>query len=512
MSAPTSVHITLPNGLEYDQPTGLYINDEFRKSISGKTFEAINPATEEKICDLYEADKEDVELAVQSAYKAFKTWSVVDPEIRAKALLKLADLIEENAELIASIESFDNGKALHCARHDIRVAISYIRSAAGFADKVDGRTINTGDGYLNYTRREPLGVCGQIIPWNFPFLMWAWKIAPALATGNTLVLKPASATCLSALFVSSLVQKATITINDGTNRFKEVKAFPSGIIAIIPGSGRKCGDAIAAHPLIKKLAFTGSTCVGKGIAVRAAETNLKKVTLELGGKSPNIVFNDADVEQTVQNLVTGIFFNSGEVCCAGSRIYIQEGIYDEIIAAFKAKIEAIKVGCPFDETNYQGAQTTPDQFQTVLDYIKKGKEEGATILTGGERIGTKGFFVQPTVFENVGDDFAILKEEIFGPVAVVAKFKNIDELIDRANDSEFGLAAGIHTKDVNRALDVSQRLHAGVVWINTYNDFHQNVPFGGYKESGIGREMGTEAFDNYTQVKAVRLRINKQEA
>lgn len=497
MSAPTSIKITLPNGIEYEQPTGLLINNEIVKSVSGKTFAVLNPSTDEKIADLYEADDEDVEVAVKAAYAAYKKWSVVDPLVRSKALLKLADLLEENSELLASIESLDNGKALHCARADVKLVHNYIRSAAGWADKLGGRTINTGDGYFNYTTREPLGVCGAIIPWNFPLMMWAWKIGPALATGNTMVLKPASATPLSALFATTLAIKAGI---------------PAGVINIIPGSGRKCGEAILRHPVIKKIAFTGSTGIGKRVMIAAAESNIKKVTLELGGKSPNIVFDDADIPTTVQNLITGIFFNGGEVCCAGSRIYIQEGIYDKILPVFKAEVEKLKVGNPFEEGVYQGAQATPDQFETVLDYIKKGSEEGATILTGGNRIGSVGHFVEPTVFTNVGDNFAILKEEIFGPVACVSKFKTIEDLVSRANDSEFGLGAGIHTENVNRALDVAQKLEAGIVWVNTYNDFHPSVPFGGYKESGIGREMGAEALDNYTQVKAVRLKLKQLEA
>lgn len=495
MSAPVSIKIKLPNNIEYEQPTGLFINNKLVPSKSGKTFKVTNPSNEELIANLHEADRDDVDIAVEAASAAFKKWSISEPQVRAIALYKLAELVEKNAELLASIESLDNGKALHCSRADVKLVISYLRSSAGFADKVDGRSINTGEGYFNYTRREPLGVCGQIIPWNFPLMMWAWKIGPALATGNTVVLKPASATPLSALYASTLAVEAGI---------------PEGVINIVPGSGRKCGDAILRHPKIKKIAFTGSTAIGRSVMIAAAESNLKKVTLELGGKSPNIVFDDADVKTTVQNLITGIFFNGGEVCCAGSRIYIQEGIYNEVITEFKSEIEKLKVGDPFDESNYQGAQTTPDQFQEVLDYIQKGKDQGAKILTGGERIGTKGYYLQPTVFTNVGDDFAVLKEEIFGPVATVSTFKTIDDLVRRANDSEYGLGAGIHTKSLDRALDVSQRLEAGIVWINTYNDFHSSVPFGGYKESGIGREMGSEALDNYTQVKAVRVKINRQ--
>ncbi|CEP20906.1 ALD5 [Cyberlindnera jadinii] len=495
MTTVPSVHIKLPNGVEYDQPTGLFIDNQFVASSSGKTFPVYSPSTEEKICDLQEADRDDVEIATQSAYKAFKKWSTVEPKVRATALLKLADLIEEEKETLKAIEALDNGKSLFCAGFDVGIVIDYIRSCAGYTNTIDGRTINTGDTHLSYTRREPLGVCGQIIPWNFPLLMWSWKIGPALATGNTVVLKPASATPLSALYAASLAVKAGI---------------PPGVIQIVPGSGRKCGDAILRHPLIKKIAFTGSTAIGRDVMIAAAESNLKKVTLELGGKSPNIVFNDADLDTTVQHLIAGIFFNSGEVCCAGSRIYVQEGIYDKLLAKFKEEVEKLKVGNPFEEGVFQGAQTTPDQFESVLSYIEKGKAEGAKLLTGGNRIGNKGYFLEPTVFIDCDDDHTIVKEEIFGPVAAVCKFKYIDEVIERANNSEYGLASGIHTTDINKALDVSQRLEAGICWINTYNDLHHQVPFGGYKESGIGREMGSEALDNYTQIKAVRIKITRK--
>lgn len=492
---PLSVPITLPNGITYDQPTGLFIDGEFVPSRQHKTFEVINPSTEEEILHIYEAREDDVDIAVAAAERAFESsWSTADPEIRGRALFKLADLVDEHAEILAGIDSMDNGKSLLCSRYDVALVAKYLRSCAGWADKVYGRVIETGNTHFNYSKREPIGVCGQIIPWNFPLLMWSWKIGPALATGNTVVLKPAEATPLSALYASTLVQKAGI---------------PAGVVNIVPGFGKIVGEKISRHPKIKKIAFTGSTATGRHIMKAAAESNLKKVTLELGGKSPNIVFNDANVKNTVQSLITGIFFNSGEVCCAGSRIYIQEGIYDEILAKLKAETEKIKVGDPFGEGVYQGAQTTPDQFQTVLDYIKKGKDEGATLLTGGERVGDKGFFLQPTIFTDCTDAHSIVKEEIFGPVAAVSKFKTIDDLVKRANDSEYGLAAGIHTKDLNKALDVSQRLEAGIIWVNTYNDFHPNVPFGGYKESGIGREMGAEALDNYTQVKAVRVKLTK---
>lgn len=488
--------ISLPNGHKYTQPTGLFINNEFVAAKSGKKFQSISPSTEEVICEVEEAGAEDVAAAVAAASEAFKTWKESDPTLRTNLLLKLADLFEQHKETLAEIESLDNGKSLFCAKYDVNLVINYIRSTAGWADKVDGRTIETGKEHFTYTRREPLGVVGQIIPWNFPLLMWSWKIAPAVATGNCCVLKPASPTPLSALYAAQLVKEA---------------GFPAGVVNIIPGSGRKCGNAIIEHPKVKKIAFTGSTDVGIDIAINSAKNGLKKVTLELGGKSPNIVFNDCDVAKTVQNLIVGIFFNSGEVCCAGSRIYIQSGIYDKVLSAFKEEVEKIKVGNPFEEGVFQGAQTTEDQYQTVMSYIASGKEQGAKVLTGGVRCGNKGFFVKPTIFVDVKEDMKIVKEEIFGPVVTISKFDTVKEVVDMANDSNFGLAAGIHTKDVNKALAVSKLIEAGSVWVNTYNDFHQNVPFGGYKESGIGREMGSEALDNYTQIKAVRVKLDLSE-
>ncbi|ODV87681.1 hypothetical protein CANARDRAFT_192940 [[Candida] arabinofermentans NRRL YB-2248] len=478
----------------YEQPTGLFINNEWVASKSGKTFEVTSPITEEKLCDVQLAGEEDVEIAVQAAYKAFKTWKFVEPSVRAKCLFKLADLIEENKELIAQIESLDNGKALHCAQFDLNLVIECIRSCGGYADKNDGRSIVTDANHMTYTKREPLGVCGAITPWNFPLLMLAWKLGPCVAVGNTMVLKPASATVLSNLFVCQLIKEA---------------GFPEGVINIIPGSGRGCGNSILNHPLIKKISFTGSTGVGKTVMTQCANS-IKKVTLELGGKSPNIVFDDCNVEETIKNVIKGIFFNGGEVCCAGSRIYIQatnEEFYNSFLAKLKTAIEEIKVGNPFEEGVYQGAQTTPDQFQEVMDYIKAGKDTGLKLLTGGERIGTKGYFVKPTIFYDVPQNSKLTQEEIFGPVGVVLPFKSIDELIEKANDSDFGLGSGIHTEDLNKAIYVSDRLEAGSVWINTYNDLHQNVPFGGYKQSGIGREMGIEAFDNFVQTKAIRYKI-----
>lgn len=493
---PLSVPVELPNGIKYEQPTGLFINNEFVPSRQGKVFSVINPSTEEEITEVYEAREDDVDIAVDAAQKAFNSeWRHADPATRGKALYNLAELIEENAETLAGIESLDNGKALANARGDVSLVAKYIRSSAGFADKIYGRIIETGSSHFSYSRREPLGVCGQIIPWNFPLLMWSWKIGPALATGNTVVLKPAEATPLSALFASKLVKEAGI---------------PAGVVNIVPGFGKIVGEKISRHPKIKKIAFTGSTATGRVIMKNAAESNLKKVTLELGGKSPNIVFNDADVSTAVANISFGIFYNSGEVCCAGSRVYVQEGIYDKVLEAFKKDALAVKVGNPFDEEVFQGAQTSQMQVDKILDYVKLGQQEGAKLITGGERVEGKGYFIKPTIFSDVEEDMRIVKEEIFGPVVTVTKFKTVDEVIEMANNSEYGLAAGLHTTDVNKAVDVSNRLKAGTVWVNTYNAFHPMVPFGGYNQSGIGKEMGAEALDNYTQVKAVRIKIESK--
>ncbi|SCU82528.1 LANO_0B06590g1_1 [Lachancea nothofagi CBS 11611] len=495
-SIPLKVPITLPSGVTYEQPTGLFIGGQFVPSRQHKTFEVINPSTEEEITHVYEARVDDVDVAVAAAKHAFEdSWSTADPEFRARCLYKLADLVEQHAEILASIESLDNGKSLLCSRGDVDLVSKYLRSCAGWADKMFGRTIETGSTHFSYTRREPLGVCAQIIPWNFPLLMWSWKLGPALATGNTVVLKPAEATPLSALYASQLVQEAGI---------------PAGVVNILPGFGKLIGERLCTHKDIKKVAFTGSTATGRHIMRTAADT-IKKVTLELGGKSPNIVFADADLDKAVRTIAFGIFFNSGEVCCAGSRVYVQDTVYEEVLQKFKEYAESLKVGDPFEEGVFQGAQTSQMQIDKILDYVEIGQGEGARVVTGGERLGDKGYFVKPTIFADVTEDMRVVKEEIFGPVVTVSKFSTVNEVIEMANDSEYGLAAGIHTKDVNKAIDVSNRVKAGTIWINTYNDFHQSVPFGGFGQSGIGREMGAEALDNYTQVKAVRMSIDRAE-
>ncbi|ODV80733.1 aldehyde dehydrogenase [Suhomyces tanzawaensis NRRL Y-17324] len=493
---PLSTQVKLPNGVSYEQPTGLYINNQFVPSLEKNTFEVISPSTEEVITSVYESRKDDVDLAVEAATKAFddSPWTKADPSQRAKALFKIADLIEEHGEIISSIETIDNGKSISNARGDVDLAVRCIRAHAGAADKLFGLVVETGDSHFNYTRREPLGVVGQIIPWNFPLLMFVWKIGPALATGNTVVLKSSETTPLSALYVSKLIQDHNV--------------LPPGVLNVLSGFGKYTGNALTEHPDVKKIAFTGSTATGKIIYKKCAESNVKKVTLELGGKSPHIIFDDANLDQALESVIAGIFFNSGEVCCAGSRLYLQEGIYDQFLDKFvEAAKNTIKVGDPFLEDTIQGAQNSNQQLEKILQYVKIGTDEGATLLSGGVRLPQKGFFVEPTIFGDVTEEMRIVKEEIFGPVITVSKFKTVDEVIKKANDSEYGLAAGIQSTNIDRIMDVSRRLKSGTVWVNTYNDFHPMVPFGGYNQSGIGKEMGEEALAAYSQIKAVRLKL-----
>ncbi|EMG50873.1 Aldehyde dehydrogenase, mitochondrial, putative [Candida maltosa Xu316] len=471
---PLVTKLTTPKGLTYNQPLGLFINNEYVTPKQNKTFEVISPSSEEKITDVYEALPEDIDTAVEAARAAYDNgWATGPPEERAKVLFKLADLVEENAETLAQIETWDNGKSLQNARGDVALTAAYFRSAGGWADKILGNQINTGSTHFNYTQRVPM-VCGQ-------------------ATGCTTVLKPAESTPLSALYLSQLLVEA---------------GMPKGVVNIVSGFGATAGAAIAKHPKIEKVAFTGSTATGKTIMKLAAESNLKKVTLELGGKSPNIVFNDADLDNTIGNLVLSIFYNSGEVCCAGSRLLVQSGVYDEVVARFKDAAENLKVGNPFDEDTFMGSQASEVQLSKILRYIEEGKKEGATVVTGGARPSGKGYFIKPTIFADVNRDMSIVKDEIFGPVVTLIKFDTVEEAIALANDTDYGLAAGIHSTDINKCIEVANRVKAGTVWVNTYNDFNPMVPFGGFSASGIGREMGEEVLHEYTQVRAVRVKLN----
>ncbi|KAM0251100.1 hypothetical protein ACHAQJ_008345 [Trichoderma viride] len=490
-----TVKLSTPTTGTYEQPIGLFINNEFVEGVDKKKFEVVNPATEEVLTSVCEATDKDVDLAVAAARKAFNTtWKATTPADRGRMLLKLADLIERDAELLIAVESLNNGKPITLAKGDVDLVIACIRYYGGWADKIEGKTIDVGPEMFCYTKAEPLGVCGQIIPWNFPLLMLAWKIGPALSTGNTVVMKTAEQTPLSALILAKLVVEA---------------GFPPGVYNILNGFGKTAGAAISSHMDIDKVAFTGSTLVGRSIMKAAASSNLKKVTLELGGKSPNIVFNDADLDQAVSWVNFGMFYNQSQTCSAGTRIYVQEGIYDKFLVAFKKRVLENKVGDPFHPESFQGPQISKVQFDRIMGYIDAGKQEGATLEVGGERHGEKGFFIKPTIFTDVTADMKIMREEIFGPVAAIAKFKDEEEIIRMANDSHYGLASAVHTTDLNTAIRVADALQAGTVWINTYNYLHAQIPFGGYKQSGIGRELGEAALAGYTQNKSVTMRLGR---
>lgn len=476
--------------------TKLFIDNEFVDAVSGKTFPTINPATEEVICQVAEGDKADVDLAVAAAKRAFKfgsEWRTMDASNRGKLIHKLCDLIEQNREYIASLETVDNGKTYENALGDVDFSVMCLRYFAGWADKVHGDTIPVDGNFMTFTRKEPIGVVGQIIPWNYPLLMVAWKWAPALAAGCTIVMKPAEQTPLSALYVASLAKEA---------------GFPKGVINIVNGYGPTAGAAITHHPDINKVAFTGSTEVGKIIMKGAADSNLKRVSLELGGKSPLVVFEDAiDLESAVDICYNAIFGNHGQNCCAGSRTFVQAGIYDKFVALAKEKASKRKVGDPWSEESEQGPQVDEEQFNRILELIESGKKDGAKLETGGERAHPKGYFIKPTVFSGVTDNMRIAREEIFGPVQSILKFETVEELIERANSTNYGLAAGILTRDINKALMFAQAVQAGSVWINCYDAVAPQTPFGGFKQSGIGRELGPEGMHEYLENKTVTIAI-----
>ncbi|ODM14442.1 Aldehyde dehydrogenase [Aspergillus cristatus] len=490
-----ALHQTIKTAtLTYEQPTGLFINNEFVPGVEGKTFQTINPHDEKPIVAVHEGNERDVDIAVQAARSALNgEWKQITPSKRGQLLTRLAELLERETETLAVIEAIDNGKGVGMARGDVAAAAGCIRYYGGWADKIYGQTIDTDSASLTYTRHEPVGVCGQIIPWNFPLLMWAWKIGPAIATGNTVVLKSAEQTPLSALYAAKLVKEA---------------GFPPGVINIISGFGKTAGAAIAAHMDIDKIAFTGSTMVGRQILQTAAKSNLKKVTLELGGKSPNIVFPDADLEDAITWVNFGIYFNHGQCCCAGSRVLVHESVYDQFLEKFSQRALQNKVGDPMSPETFQGPQVSQLQFDRIMGYIEEGKKAGAKVVAGGGRLGSTGYYIEPTIFSEVNENMSIVKEEIFGPVCTVQKFSTEAEAIQLANDTNYGLAAAVHSKNIDTALRVSNAVKAGTVWVNNYNTLHYQMPFGGFKESGLGRELGSYALDNYTQVKTVRVRIS----
>jgi len=417
----------------------------------------------------------------------------MDARDRGRLINRLADLVEDNIDELAELETLDNGKPITESRTgDLPMVVDTFRYYAGWCDKIHGQTIPVRGNYFTYTRREPMGVAGQIIPWNFPLMMVAWKWAPALAAGCTVVMKPAEQTPLTVLRLGELAMEA---------------GFPNGVINIVNGFGETAGASLVAHPLVDKIAFTGEGNTAK-IIMRSAADTMKRITFELGGKSPNIVFADADIEKAVDGALLGIYLNQGQCCCAGSRLFVQEEIHDQFVNRLATKVQARKLGDPFDPKTQQGPQVDQAQFDKILSYIAKGKEQGARVVTGGERHGDKGFFIKPTIFADVQDNMAIACDEIFGPVLSVIKFKETEEAVTRANTTDFGLAAAVWTKDVGKAHSIAHRLRAGTVWINCYDVFDAAAPFGGYKKSGIGRELGEKALDNYTELKTVTVALD----
>jgi aldehyde dehydrogenase (NAD+) len=474
--------------------TKLLINNRWVSSESGKTFPTINPATGEEICQVAEADAGDVDNAVRAARTAFEgPWRKMHASERGRMLHRLADLIEKNADQLALLESVDNGKPVSVAKAvDVAKTVACYRYFAGWADKVQGKTIPIDGDFFCYTKHEPIGVVGQIIPWNYPMLMQSWKLAPALATGNTVVMKPAEQTPLSALRIGELIVEA---------------GFPEGVVNLLPGFGPTAGAAIAHHMDVDKVAFTGSTEVGRLIMAAAAHSNLKRVTLELGGKSPNIIFEDTDLDAAVEGAHMGIFVNQGQSCCAGSRVFVEEKIYQQFVEKSVARAQQRRVGDPLDPNTQQGPLVNQSQFDRVMGYIESGRSDGATLAYGGERVGDRGYFIRPTVFAGVQDDMKIAREEIFGPVMSVIAFKDVDEVIARANHTNYGLAAGVWTRDIKKALAVANGVRAGTLWVNCYHVLDTRAPFGGFKQSGIGRELGEYGLQQYTEVKTVTVKL-----
>ncbi|XP_052191373.1 benzaldehyde dehydrogenase, mitochondrial-like [Diospyros lotus] len=477
-----------PIQIDYSQ---LLINGQFVDAASGKTFPTLDPRTGDVIAYVAEGEGEDVNRAVLAARKAFDEgpWPKMTAYERSRIMLRCADLLEKHNDEVATLETWDNGKPYEqAANAEIPMVVRLFRYYAGWADKIHGLTVPADGPYHVQTLHEPIGVVGQIIPWNFPLLMYAWKVGPALACGNTIVLKTAEQTPLSALYVSKLFHEA---------------GLPPGVLNVVSGFGPTAGAALASHMNVDKLAFTGSTATGKVVLGLAAKSNLKPVTLELGGKSPFIVCEDGDIDQAVELAHSAVFFNQGQCCCAGSRTFVHERVYDEFVEKSKARASKRVVGDPFKKGVEQGPQIDSDQFEKILRYIKSGIESGAILESGGERLGSRGYYIKPTVFSNVQDNMLIATDEIFGPVQSILKFKDLDEVIQRANATPYGLASGVFTHNLDTANTLMRGLRAGTVWINCFDVFDAAIPFGGYKMSGQGREKGVYSLSNYLQVKGV---------
>jgi aldehyde dehydrogenase (NAD+) len=477
------------------QHTECFIGGKWLPAASGKTFATVNPATEEVIAEVAEGDKADIDKAVDAARQAFEKgpWSRIDARDRGRLMYRLADLIEDEIDDLAALESLDNGKPIRDARAaDLPLVIDCLRYYAGYADKIQGATIPVRGNHFTYTRKEPVGVVGQIIPWNFPMLMTAWKWGPALAAGCTIVMKPAEQTPLTCLRMAQLAQDAGI---------------PDGVINVIPGYGPTAGGAIVKHPGIDKVAFTGEHRTAQIIMREAAET-LKRLTFELGGKSPNVILADADLDAAAKGTNFGLFFNQGQCCCAGSRVFVEESVHDEFVDKLQKLAKNRRLGHPLSTDTEQGPQVDQAQFDKIMTYIDKGHSEGANCIVGGKRFGDRGYFIEPTIFAGVTDNMAIAQDEIFGPVMSVLKFSDWEELIQRANQTFFGLAAAVWTRNVSKAHDFAKRVRAGTIWVNCYDVFDAAAPFGGFKMSGQGRELGEDGLRAYTETKTVTINLD----
>ncbi len=482
------------NEIQIEQ-TECFIGGQWVPAASGKTFATIDPATEQEIAQVAEGDAEDIDRAARAARQAFDSgpWSRMDAADRGRLMYRLADRLEAEIDALAALETLDNGKPLKDSRHiDIPLVIDVLRYYAGYADKIQGSTIPMRGDFLCYTRREPVGVAGQIIPWNFPMLMASWKWGPALAAGCTIVMKPAEQTPLTCLRMAKLAQEV---------------GFPDGVINVVPGFGPTAGAAVVKHPLIDKVAFTGEHTTAQTITRDSAET-LKRLTFELGGKSPNVVLADADLDAAVRGAYVGLYLNQGQCCCAGSRLFVEASIHDAFVEKLQTLTEKRRVGDPFAAETEQGPQVDQAQFDKVMSYIEKGRQEGARCVTGGERVGGRGYFVQPTIFDAVTDEMAIARDEIFGPVLSVLKFEDPEEMIRRANDTCYGLAAAVWTRDISKAHHFAAKVRAGTIWVNCYDAFDAAAPFGGFKMSGYGRELGEEGLKAYTESKTVTVALS----